>query len=192
MTQENDTSIEDILNSIKKFVRVEEESAEKNEDVVRLSPLDDVSGTHANNIDMPDFIKNALRSSSDGLNVHELHVENESQNHGLPFEYPADEPSPDSDLQKLPFDGEAGSRQGAQTILRDFASVVRDLSKTKDSVSNAEKYKINGSLDKFIVDTIKAAVAQWVEQNIRPIVESLVKEEISNITKSIFEKPDNK
>ncbi|MDR1207857.1 MAG: DUF2497 domain-containing protein [Holosporales bacterium] len=194
MTQENDTSIEDILNSIKKFIRVEEEHSDKNEDVVRLSPVDEDFSPQMDNIDMPDFIKNALRSDDvfDRCNVHELHAENESQNHSLPHECSAKDPSSNSSFQSAHLEHEPDNKQEAQTILQDFASVVRELSKTKDSRAKSSEFKVSGNLDQFVVDTIKVAVTQWVEQNIKQIVESLVKEEISNITASIFGKSDQK
>ncbi|MDR1908130.1 MAG: DUF2497 domain-containing protein [Holosporales bacterium] len=77
MVNEDDSSIEDILNSIKKFVLIEESSGSykpEEDGVVKLSPLVDdfVKGEKIGPIDMPDFIRNASRQDEHGTNERDV------------------------------------------------------------------------------------------------------------------------
>ncbi|MDR0631154.1 MAG: DUF2497 domain-containing protein [Holosporales bacterium] len=213
MTQENDASIEDILNSIKKFVLVEEENKTESQrypdepekaspdKIVRLSPVEEIAGIRPNidRIDMPGFIKNAIRANDapygDENDYHEPSVPDEGRTYEIPEELKRlidGEPSKPVQQTTAPIveRENAVNKQGAQTILQDFANTVRELAQTKESIVKTEKTA--GNLDRFVLDSIKMAVGQWVEQNIKQIVEALVREEIANITASIFAKSDRK
>ncbi|MDR1598150.1 MAG: DUF2497 domain-containing protein [Holosporales bacterium] len=76
--------------------------------------------------------------------------------------------------------GKDSSKKDTQSILKNFANAVHELSRTRETLPKV------GGLDQVVVDAIKASVDQWVKDNIKGIVEDLVKEELRNITSAIL------
>jgi cell pole-organizing protein PopZ len=169
----NDESIEDILHSIKRFVAVEDnkQGGEHSPDIVTLSPIAD----EPKPIDMPEFIRNAM-AATENYSPCERHAS------AIKDDRFSDSKLPDSKL--------SDNKHDAQAILKGFADVVRELSNAKDIAVDPMPAGPTacecGQLDRFVADTVKTAVEQWIDSNIKQIVESLVKEEISNLTSTIL------
>lgn len=220
---QNDMSMDEILNSIRKYVNptpssthpsTRENASQKTEsedqprtssasdsEIIRLSPLnesphieDPVSDREhklkdLENLKMPNFFQKAYRnaepayestsfSNPDPVHIapaappQNLEVETMEQKNTQPLENNEDSllSKPVEDASKQTF-----------SLFRDKAQAIIQQSEHK----NNPKTQPESTLDFIMQNAIKSAVADWVNNHLQGIVESIVEKEIHKLTASL-------
>lgn len=189
--------MDDILSSIKKFVAGEESNkptrmqeaqpAQRDDDVVRLAPVcpaDDAKvvpdrrdfeakAQAAKDLAMPEFIRKAQLDRQEKEAISE---QADDQREPLVEAVPQ--------LDETTATAESAAPETVTDLMQSYLKTVQVLAKEKaEEVRPSPQRK---SLDALVEATVQSATRSWLDQNLRTIVESVVRQEIEKLTHSIL------